>query len=349
MRVGLVLGSGGVVGASYLVGVLEGIRRETGWEPPMAERIIGTSAGAFVGTLACALPLALMYGHCTGDVADDVDLPDALWELAERLDAHNAGSWWQRYPLAWQWPRLALSSPQACALLWRRDPEASLIMGLTGLIGDGLFSNRPIAAIVREACAGAWPHPGLQVTACNLDAGNRVVFTPDGAIPIHQAIGASTAVPGLFAPVTIHGHRYVDGGAWSASNLDLIATAELDLVVAVVPLAGDSAIAAEARSGRRTGVVHWIDDVSRRHVDACLAAEKSLVERTGTRVLVLTPAEADRAGSHVLDNMNLAKRPTVMAAARRAVTRKLQEDPDWMAFAAQLRQEVLHRRLSRVA
>ncbi|MBC7542997.1 MAG: patatin-like phospholipase family protein [Candidatus Sericytochromatia bacterium] len=348
MRVGLVMGSGGVVGASYLVGVLEALRRQTGWEPSRADTIIGTSAGAFIGALTCALPVSLMYRHCTGEVPPDLEpeCSPALWQLAERLDSHNLGSWWQRYPLARHWPRLALTSPQACASLWRRDPDRSLIMGLTGLIGDGLFSNRPIAAIIREACAETWPHPGLRVTACDLDAGTRIVFGPEGSVPVHQAVAASTAVPGLFAPVDLQGRRYVDGGAWSASNLDLIATAELDLVLAIIPLAGATNLAHAGLAGRLSG---WIDTVSRRHVDARLAAERLLVEATGTRVMVLTPAAADRAGSNVLDHMNLAKRPAVMAATCRATAERLVRDPAWAEVADQLRCEVQSRAPSHAA
>lgn len=33
MRVGLVLGAGGVVGASWLIGSLEAVAQETGWDP----------------------------------------------------------------------------------------------------------------------------------------------------------------------------------------------------------------------------------------------------------------------------------------------------------------------------
>ena len=52
MRVGLVLGAGGVVGASWLIGALEALESETGWRAENAEVIVGTSAGSVIGTLA---------------------------------------------------------------------------------------------------------------------------------------------------------------------------------------------------------------------------------------------------------------------------------------------------------
>ena len=51
MRVGLVLGAGGLVGASWLIGALEALESETGWAPAEAEFVVGTSAGSVVGAL----------------------------------------------------------------------------------------------------------------------------------------------------------------------------------------------------------------------------------------------------------------------------------------------------------
>ena len=40
MKVGLVLGAGGVLGGAWLVGGLHAIARETGWDPGSADRIV---------------------------------------------------------------------------------------------------------------------------------------------------------------------------------------------------------------------------------------------------------------------------------------------------------------------
>ena len=37
-----------------------------------------------------------------------------------------------------------------------------------------------------------------------------------------DAVAASCAIPGFYRPVEIGGRRYVDGGLYSASNLDLL-------------------------------------------------------------------------------------------------------------------------------
>ena len=54
MRVGLVLGAGGVIGGSWLMGALEALEAETGWRASEAELVVGTSAGSVIGAMAAA-------------------------------------------------------------------------------------------------------------------------------------------------------------------------------------------------------------------------------------------------------------------------------------------------------
>ena len=66
--------------------------------------------------------------------------------------------------------------------------------------------------------------------AVHLDVGTRVVFGgadraayPDATVG--QAVQASCAVPGYFAPVVVGGERFVDGGVHSTTNADVAAPA----------------------------------------------------------------------------------------------------------------------------
>jgi NTE family protein len=56
----------------------------------------------------------------------------------------------------------------------------------------------------------------LFITATNLDTGRKHVFS-EGSVS--QAVLASTAIPGVFDPVAVNGHSFIDGGV--TSNLDL--------------------------------------------------------------------------------------------------------------------------------
>lgn len=64
MRVGLVLGAGGVLGGAWLTGGLAALAQETEWDPSGAEYIVGTSAGSMIGALVAAgVPPWFMVAH----------------------------------------------------------------------------------------------------------------------------------------------------------------------------------------------------------------------------------------------------------------------------------------------
>src|SRR3954447_20256748 len=87
MKVGLVLGAGGVVGAAWLIGALEALSAETGWDPSSADHIVGTSAGSVVGALvADGLAPEYLAAYSAGRTLDDFDdADDRAAALAERF------------------------------------------------------------------------------------------------------------------------------------------------------------------------------------------------------------------------------------------------------------------------
>ena len=70
-------------------------------------------------------------------------------------------------------------------------------------------------------------------------SGRRVVFGAPGApeAGVTEAVLASCAVPWMFRPVTIGGREYVDGGVWSAANLDAAPVERGDEVLCLNPTA----------------------------------------------------------------------------------------------------------------
>jgi NTE family protein len=64
------------------------------------------------------------------------------------------------------------------------------------------------------------------------DTGHRRVFDASSGVGLVDAVAASSAVPGIWPPVTIGGCRYIDGGVFSLCNADLVEGYERVLVIA---------------------------------------------------------------------------------------------------------------------
>ena len=71
------------------------------------------------------------------------------------------------------------------------------------------------------------------------DSGRRVAFGRAGApaAELAEAVMASCAIPGWYAPVLIGGRRYIDGGTCSSTSVDLLAGRDLDEVYVLAPMA----------------------------------------------------------------------------------------------------------------
>lgn len=79
------LGAGGVMGGAWLAGTLHGLALQTGWDAASADRIVGTSAGAMIGSLlAGGVPPWFMVAHSAGEDFDG--LSDARQEPASAAD-----------------------------------------------------------------------------------------------------------------------------------------------------------------------------------------------------------------------------------------------------------------------
>src|SRR5919199_3260420 len=111
MRVGLVLGAGGVMGGAWITGGLQALAAETRWDPATAEYIVGTSAGAMMGALVAAgVPPWFMVAHSAGEVFEG--LVDANGRPVAEA-SRSAGAMFRLHPaiplLAPGSPRLALA------------------------------------------------------------------------------------------------------------------------------------------------------------------------------------------------------------------------------------------------
>jgi hypothetical protein len=130
---------------------------------------------------------------------------------------------------------------------------------------------------------------------------------------------ASCAIPGWYQPVRIGDHRYIDGGAWSSTNLDLLAGQGLDEVFVLAPQASFDADAPTQWATRLER--QWRTRVTRR-----VLREASTVHRHGTEVTILGPGREDleAMGGNLMD---LSRRPAVIETSLRTSAVALR-DPD---------------------
>jgi NTE family protein len=328
MKVGLVLGAGGVVGAAWLIGALEALAAETGWDPSSADHIVGTSAGAVVGSLVAdgiAPEYLAAYGaaRALGEIDDvggrvaqlaaRIGGRDRLDEVAERIGGDEL--------------RLQLALPPIGPGSWRlalntlRHPlsHAPSTM-LAGWLPRGVVSTRPISALVETFVAGEWPdHPNYWAVAADYRNGARVAFGREDAprATIGEAVASSCAIPAFYHPVCVDGRRYVDGGVCSLSNLDLLAGRGLDLVVCLNPTSSMAEVLGGTPAERVGGLVRGIS--GRR-----LGREARKLREEGTELLLVQPTREDVAGMG-LNLMARGRRVAVLERARRTTALALRD------------------------
>jgi NTE family protein len=313
MRVGLVLGAGGVLGGAWLTGGLHALARETEWDPGSAEFIVGTSAGSLIGSLVAAgVPPWFMVAHSSGESFDGVSGPDG--RPASEADRSGGASFRLHRGL----PQLGPGSLRMAATTLANPLRHTPLQLLAGWMPVGLVSADGIKETVARAAPGRWvEHPNFWAVACDYGSGKRTPFGRVDAPPaeLPDAVAASCAIPGFFRPVKIGRRRYVDGGVCSGSNLDLLAGHGLDLVICLNPLS----------SWEKVGGRHPLDLVSALSRGANgrrLGHEAKKVRTRGTEVVLIQPTAEDlRAMGRNL--MSATRRQDVIETATRTVAEQL--------------------------
>ena len=311
MKVGLVLGAGGVLGGAWLTGGLDALARETRWDPGSADYVVGTSAGSMIGALVAAgVPPWFMVAHSRGEVFDGLAGPDGR----PAADADRAAG--AVFRLHRGLPAIGPGSLRMAFTALRNPLRHTPLQMLAGWIPAGLISTDSLKDVVRRAVPGPWvDHANYWAVACDYGSGRRVPFGRFDAprVEIADAVAASCAIPGFYRPVRIGRRRYVDGGVCSVSNLDLVAGRGLDLVVCLNPLTS---------ADRDTGVLDWLPALTNGAGRRRLAHEERKVRRFGSEVVVIEPTAEDRA---VMGRnwMNAERRQQVIETARRTVAEQL--------------------------
>jgi len=308
--VGLVLGAGGAVGRAFHVGAIAALQDATGWDAREAELVVGTSAGSIVGAVLRAGVSAADY--CAWTTGDPISAEAA--DILGRVGGKPLPPTPRQAPPSWRpaAPRLLL---RAAALPWRYRLGALAAATLP----EGAVRSEGIAEAFSPLFGSRWPDRPLWVCAVGLDSGARVVFGRHGdpLATVAEAVSASCAVPGWFAPVRISGARYVDGGAHSFVNLDVLAALGLDVAIVSSPM---SALPAAWSAS--------IDGAIRAAAHLQVRRECARLQAAGTRTVLLEPDAADlRAMGGVADAMDPSRRAAVARHVRRSMGERLRRWP----------------------
>lgn len=240
MRVALVLGAGGLAGTAFHAGLLSALAAR-GWDARTAALVVGTSAGSTTAALLRAgFPPSDLLARMTGEPLS-ADGERLLGGVPPVQGARRSGR-----------PRPA---PAAARLLGRsllRRP-GSVPPGvlLAAALPLGTAPTDEISAVY-EPLHDGWPSRPLWIPAVRLDTGERVVFGRDRTdVSVGQAVTASCAVPGLYVPPVVDGVAHVDGGVWSLCSADLVADADVDVVLVSAPMSTTEQAARSARGFAR--------------------------------------------------------------------------------------------------
>jgi predicted acylesterase/phospholipase RssA len=246
-RIALSLAGGGPLGAIYEIGALCALQEALdGVDFTRLDHYIGVSAGSFIAA-------SLANGMSPQDLCKSfIDNTEAEVNSAQHSDRFDPA--WLMRPAFGEFARRAIMFPSLLtSAIWRATVERKSIVSALELLGPalptGIFSSKE----VNERMATIFSQPGrsndfralqkmrgsrLTVVATNLDSGESAPFGSPGwdHVPISQAVQASSALPGLFPPVEIGEHYFVDGALKKTLHASVALDDGMDLMICLNPL-----------------------------------------------------------------------------------------------------------------
>lgn len=241
----LVLGPGGVPGTAWMAGLAAGLRRR-GVHLADADLIVGTSAGAIVGAmLATGQDLDRLATRTGPDRDPGQAGPDH--HPGQERDGRSTASPTDPQPDSRTHsqadqqtdpPRHPRTDPARMAEVFTvlgdrtLDPqEARRRVGRIALEAPTMLEEERIALMESLITARRWPDRRLLITAVDAETGEPKVWDRDSGAPLVAAVAASSAMPGAYPPITINGHRYIDGALAGGANVALATGARVVLLV----------------------------------------------------------------------------------------------------------------------
>jgi NTE family protein len=284
-----VLGAGGILGEAWTSSLLAGLAEGDSFDARECDAYVGTSAGSIV---AAMLSAGVDPGSRLGDLPEPPPVAAAeergFSPLTRALRLGASASTVATGPLASIFLRTSVPGG-------RRLRRAAL-----GRVPRGRLSLAELGEEVERS--GADWDGRLRIAAVELESGRRVMF--DGSqqgVSVPDAVQASCAIPGVFRPLAVDGRSYVDGGAWSTTNLDTAPVSKGTEVLCLNPTG--------ALGARRAGLLSLLGPLSRSQA----AIEAAALRQRGAKVRVIAP-DRDSVAAMGANLMRRGPRPQVVAA-----------------------------------
>lgn len=238
-RIAVALAGGGPLGAFYELGSLHALAEcTTGLELTHLDGYVGVSSGSIIASL-------LANGISTTDMI-------RMFFIEDDAQSHPLTPGVLMHPAVNEYLARAAAVPRLLNRVLQRlarDPLrqnwAAVLSPLLHAIPNGLFDSGPFEKYLRVILSATGRTNDfrrldtlLRIVATDLNSGGEVRFGEPGMdhIPISQAIQASTALPGLYTPVHLEGHTYVDGALLRTVHASLVLDHGMGLVISVNPL-----------------------------------------------------------------------------------------------------------------
>jgi predicted acylesterase/phospholipase RssA len=238
LKTGLALAGGGPLGGFYELGAICALKDSISTlNLNNLDVYVGVSSGSF-------LVSALANGISTEEIADIFAFnkktetpfnPDNFLRPAYKLFLKKATDV----------PFVAFDA----LMSWMKKPMHTSIVDILerfgSLLPNGAFNNASLEKFIRGVLSTKHSSNDFRklknklfIVACEIDTGKIATFSTDenSDVPISKAVQASSALPGLYAPVNIKGKFYVDGALRRTMNASAALDQDVQLLFAVNPI-----------------------------------------------------------------------------------------------------------------
>lgn len=238
LKTGMALAGGGPLGGFYELGALCALKDcINSLNLNNLDVYVGVSSGSF-------LVSALANGITTEEIAD-IFAFNKKTETPFNPDHFLRPAYKLFFKKATDIPFVAYDA----LLSWLKNPLHTSIVDILEKFGsilpNGAFNNASLEKFIKQVLSSKHSSNDfrklkrkLYIIACDINTGKIATFSTDenSDVPISKAVQASSALPGLYAPVNINGNFYVDGALRRTMNASAALNNDVQLLFAVNPI-----------------------------------------------------------------------------------------------------------------